>query len=89
MGPFRVRTVRPATLLGKGQVEEIAETAKEQGAGLLIVDAALTPIQQRFFAQGLANPHHYNQAVLLETDNCPEVSELEAVMQKLVTHHAA
>ncbi|MFL6764881.1 MAG: GTPase HflX [Sphingomicrobium sp.] len=45
--PFRVRTVRPATLLGKGQVEEIAEVAKEHGAGLLIVDAALTPIQQK------------------------------------------
>ena len=45
--PFRVRTVRPATLLGKGQVEEIAATAKEQGAGLLIVDAGLTPIQQK------------------------------------------
>ena len=45
--PFRVRTVRPSTLLGKGQVEEIAETAREQGAGLLIVDAALTPIQQK------------------------------------------
>jgi GTP-binding protein HflX len=44
---FRVRAVRPATLLGKGQVEEIAETAKEKGAGLLIVDAALTPIQQK------------------------------------------
>ena len=44
---FRVRTVRPATLLGKGQVEEIAELAKEQGARLLIVDAALTPIQQK------------------------------------------
>lgn len=44
---FRVRAVRPATLLGKGQVEEIAEAAKEQGAGLLIVDAALTPIQQK------------------------------------------
>jgi GTP-binding protein HflX len=45
--PFRVRTVRPATLLGKGQVEEIAGIAKEQEAGLLIVDAALTPIQQK------------------------------------------
>jgi GTP-binding protein HflX len=44
---FRVRTVRPATLLGRGQVEEIAATAKEQGAKLLIVDAALTPIQQK------------------------------------------
>ena len=45
--PLRVRTVRPATLLGKGQVEEIAELAKEQSAALLIVDAALTPIQQK------------------------------------------
>ena len=45
--PLRVRTVRPATLLGKGQVEEIAELAKERGAGLLVVDAALTPIQQK------------------------------------------
>jgi GTPase len=44
---YRVRTVRPATLLGKGQVEEIAELAKDQGAALLIVDAALTPIQQK------------------------------------------
>jgi GTP-binding protein HflX len=45
--PVRVRTVRPATLLGKGQVEEIAAIAKEKGAGLLIVDAPLTPIQQK------------------------------------------
>ena len=44
---FRVRTVRPATLLGKGQVEEIAGIAKEHGAGLLIVDSALAPIQQK------------------------------------------
>jgi GTP-binding protein HflX len=45
--PFRVRTVRPATLLGKGQVEEIAELAKGDDAHLLIVDAALSPIQQK------------------------------------------
>ena len=45
--PYRVRTVRPATLLGKGQVEEIAELAKAEEARLLIVDAALTPIQQK------------------------------------------
>ena len=45
--PFRVRAVRPATLLGKGQVDEIAELAKDEGAGLLIIDSALTPIQQK------------------------------------------
>jgi len=42
-----VRTVRPATLLGKGQVEEVAELAKGNDAGLLIVDAPLTPVQQK------------------------------------------
>ena len=48
---FRVRSVRPATLLGKGQVEEIAGIAKEHGAGLLIVDAALAPVQQKNLEQ--------------------------------------
>ena len=44
---FRLRSPRPATLLGKGQIEEIAQIAKENGAGLLIVDAPLTPVQQK------------------------------------------
>ena len=42
-----MRTVRPATLLGKGQVEEVAELANAHEAGLLIVDAPLTPVQQK------------------------------------------
>ena len=44
---FKLRALRPATLMGKGQVEEIAAMAKEAEAGLLIVDAALTPVQQK------------------------------------------
>jgi GTP-binding protein HflX len=44
---FRLRQLRPATLLGKGQVAEIAGLARETGAGLLIVDAPLTPVQQK------------------------------------------
>ena len=44
---FRLRQIRPATLLGKGQVEEVAELARENDAKLLIVDAALTPVQQK------------------------------------------
>lgn len=44
---FRLRAPRPATLLGKGQTEEIAAIAKANEAGLLIVDAALTPVQQK------------------------------------------
>ncbi len=44
---FRLRQIRPATLLGKGQVEEIAEIARENDAKLLIVDAPLSPVQQK------------------------------------------
>ena len=44
---FRLRQLRPATLLGKGQVAEIAGLARENEAGLLIVDAPLTPVQQK------------------------------------------
>jgi GTP-binding protein HflX len=44
---YRLRSIRPATLLGKGQVEEIAATVRDHDAGLLIVDAALTPVQQK------------------------------------------
>jgi len=45
--PFRLRQIRPATLLGKGQVEEVAVLAKDNEAGLVIVDAPLTPVQQK------------------------------------------
>jgi GTPase len=43
----KLRVPKPATLLGKGQVEQIAELAKEREAKLLVVDAALTPVQQK------------------------------------------
>ena len=44
---YRLRQIRPASLFGKGQADEIAEIAEENDATLLIVDAALTPVQQR------------------------------------------
>ncbi len=42
-----VSSPRPATLLGTGKVESIAATVKEMEIGLVIVDHALTPVQQR------------------------------------------
>ncbi|MBA3670018.1 MAG: GTPase HflX [Sphingomonas sp.] len=48
---IRVRTVRSATLLGKGQVEEVAALAKANDVKLLIVDSALTPVQQKNLEQ--------------------------------------
>jgi len=44
---LRLRQIRPASLLGKGQAEEIAGLAEEHEATLLVVDAALTPVQQK------------------------------------------
>ncbi|MFC7537659.1 GTPase HflX [Sphingomonas sp. GCM10030256] len=44
---FRIRQPRPATLFGKGQVEEIGKLAEDSGAKLLIVDASLSPVQQK------------------------------------------
>ena len=42
-----VRQVRAGTLFGAGQVENIATACELAGAELVIVDGALTPIQQR------------------------------------------
>jgi len=42
-----LRERRPSTLLGEGQVEAIGRALKEQDAALVVVDAALTPVQQR------------------------------------------
>ncbi len=43
----RVRAPRPASLFGKGQAEEIAVSIEDNDAKLLIVDASLTPVQQK------------------------------------------
>jgi len=44
---YRLRTVRPASLFGKGQVEEIGQIARDADAHLIVVDAVLTPVQQK------------------------------------------
>ena len=45
IAPLRVTT--PATLFGKGKVEEIAAVCEAEGIDVVAVDDALTPIQQR------------------------------------------
>jgi len=39
--------IRPATFLGKGKVEEIAGLAKSLKAALVVMDCAVSPVQQR------------------------------------------
>jgi GTP-binding protein HflX len=42
-----IRAVRPATLFGEGQVDKIAVACAQSGAELVVVDGALSAIQQR------------------------------------------
>jgi len=39
--------VRPATYLGKGKVEELAKLIEAEEVGLVVMDCALSPVQQR------------------------------------------
>ena len=44
---FPLRATRPSTLLGEGQVAMVKEDCERQGVSVVIVDAALSPVQQR------------------------------------------
>lgn len=44
---YRVRQPKPATLIGSGQVEQLAAQVRMEDAQLVVFDASLTPVQQR------------------------------------------
>jgi len=44
---IKVARPRPATLLGTGAIERLKAVISDTGAGLVIIDAPLTPVQQR------------------------------------------
>jgi GTP-binding protein HflX len=46
-GIVSVGDIRPATFIGKGKVEEIAGLVKSLEAGIVVMDCALSPVQQR------------------------------------------
>ncbi len=46
-GIVALSALRPATYLGRGKVEEIAGMVKTLTAGIVVMDCALTPVQQR------------------------------------------
>jgi GTP-binding protein HflX len=46
-GIAAVSAIRPSTWLGKGKVEELAGVVKSHEAGLVVMDCALSPVQQR------------------------------------------
>ena len=44
---FRLRQIRPASLFGTGQTDELADIARTEDLTLLLVDTVLTPVQQK------------------------------------------
>jgi GTP-binding protein HflX len=46
-GIVPVAAVRPATFIGKGKVEELAGLIKSDDVGIVVMDCALSPVQQR------------------------------------------
>ncbi|MFP5284683.1 MAG: condensation domain-containing protein, partial [Thermoanaerobaculia bacterium] len=59
------------------------------GQGAVAGEVPLTPIQRWFFEQGFADPHHFNQALLLESREALDPAALERAMAAIVEHHDA
>ncbi|HKR11816.1 MAG TPA: amino acid adenylation domain-containing protein, partial [Pyrinomonadaceae bacterium] len=63
--------------------------AVEAEQGEVTGPVPLTPIQHWFFEQNLPEPHHFNQAVMLETEEQLEQDVLQTVFDELLRHHDA
>ena len=73
------------------ELAAVAGTTKEVQIeqGLVEGKVPLTPIQQWFFEQNLAESHHFNQSFLLSVPSNFQPDILEQVWQKLLRHHDA
>ena len=67
----------------------IASTGSAEEQGPVSGPVALTPIQRWFFEQELADPHHFNQAILLEARERLDLRALAEAVRCLVRHHDA
>ncbi|MCU1267653.1 MAG: Non-ribosomal peptide synthase:Amino acid adenylation [Acidobacteria bacterium] len=70
-----------------GVAGTVATPVAEQG--MVTGSVPLTPVQARFFAQQQPEPHHYNQAMLLDVDESLDAGALEKALQQLLVHHDA
>ena len=72
-----------------GTDAKTAAQAMEAEQGAVSGDVPLTPIQRWFFELPLPNPHHWNQAILLEARSTLDPDLLEQAVAQLITHHDA
>jgi amino acid adenylation domain-containing protein/non-ribosomal peptide synthase protein (TIGR01720 family) len=84
----------PKQLFEHQTIAELAAVAStiqttEAQQGLVTGEVHLTPIQHWFFQQNLPQPHHFNQAVLLQVEQNCDLALLQQTIQQLVLHHDA
>lgn len=84
----------PRQIFQRQTIAELALATKSAGSvlaeqGIVEGPAPLTPVQKRFFAQNLANPHHWNQSLLLETLRPFDPQAMERAAECLPLHHDA
>lgn len=80
---FEQQTIASLARVAEERVTPLAEQGAVSGPVLL------TPIQRWFFGQSAADPHHFNQAVLLEVGAGIDLDALRRAVQQLVQHHDA
>jgi amino acid adenylation domain-containing protein/non-ribosomal peptide synthase protein (TIGR01720 family) len=84
----------PKQLFGHQTIAELATVAGTTSVfqaeqGLVTGEVLLTPIQRWFFEHEFAEPHHWNQAMLLEVPPTLDLVLLQRVVQQLLIHHDA
>ncbi|MGY1880771.1 non-ribosomal peptide synthase/polyketide synthase [Pseudomonas reactans] len=85
----------PKDLFQHQTVQSLAGVARQGVEGLTISQAALSgetlllPIQQAFFADEIAERHHWNQSVVLQPHEHLDAATLTQALQALLVHHDA
>jgi len=73
------------------ELAAVADTAAVVRAeqGEVVGDVPLTPVQRWFFEQAHPDPHHWNQALLLEVRRPLDPEVMEGALGALMRHHDA
>ncbi|MCM3340480.1 non-ribosomal peptide synthase/polyketide synthase [Paenibacillus sp. MER TA 81-3] len=67
----------------------IQPIGRKADQGAVTGEAALTPIQHWFFGQRFADPHHYNQSIMLYRKEGFDEAAIRKTLEKIAEHHDA